>query len=306
MANRDNWRDEDDRSYHDRGSDWRSRDYDDDNDFRRRQSFESDRSSRYGGSYDRDYSRSEYGRGRASGYGREFGGSLTGSQYGQREWDENGYRGRYAGEDWRRSQRPGSPYDYDPYSRGEYSTGIGGSGRYGYASGSADRGYGNYEDRWQYSRDYRGHDRPWWDRATDEVSSWFGDEAAARRRRMDARGRGPKNYTRSTDRIREDVNDRLTDDPLVDAMEIEVAVSGTEVTLTGTVGTREERRRAEDVAESVSGVTHVQNNLRVDATHSTWAQQGTAAPTSGQTASITSAGSTTGQTGRTAGSRKNR
>ena len=38
---------------------------------------------------------------------------------------------------------------------------------------------------------------------------------------------------------------------------------GGEVTLTGTVGSREERRRAEDVAEGASGVTYVLNNLRV-------------------------------------------
>ena len=50
---------------------------------------------------------------------------------------------------------------------------------------------------------------------------------------------------------------------MVDASDIEVAVSGREVTLSGTVRSREEKRRAEDIAEAVSGVTHVQNNLRV-------------------------------------------
>lgn len=77
------------------------------------------------------------------------------------------------------------------------------------------------------------------------------------------RGRGPKGYTRSDDRIREEVCDRLTDDPVVDASDVEVNVSNCEVTLSGTVDNREERRRAEDCAERVSGVTHVQNNLRV-------------------------------------------
>ena len=77
------------------------------------------------------------------------------------------------------------------------------------------------------------------------------------------RGRGPKGYTRSDDRIREEVCDRLTDDPVVDASDVEVNVSNSEVTLSGTVDSREERRRAEECAERVSGVTHVQNNLRV-------------------------------------------
>ena len=64
--------------------------------------------------------------------------------------------------------------------------------------------------------------RDWWDRASDEVMSWFGDEDAARRRRADHRGRGPSNYTRSDDRIREDVNDNLTDDWGVDARNVTV------------------------------------------------------------------------------------
>jgi len=33
----------------------------------------------------------------------------------------------------------------------------------------------------------KGMDRGWWDRASDEVSSWLGDEEAERRRRLDAR-----------------------------------------------------------------------------------------------------------------------
>jgi hypothetical protein len=77
------------------------------------------------------------------------------------------------------------------------------------------------------------------------------------------RGRGPKNYTRSDERIRDDVNDRLSDDSWLDASEIEVQVSNCEVTLTGTVNSRDDKRRAEDVVEHVSGVKHVQTNLRV-------------------------------------------
>ena len=42
-----------------------------------------------------------------------------------------------------------------------------------------------------------------------------------------------------------------------------MVVVGGEVTLSGTVNRRDQRRRAEDIAESVSGVKHVQNNVRV-------------------------------------------
>jgi len=94
----------------------------------------------------------------------------------------------------------------------------------------------------------------------------YNDDMRAERQRGPEgphRGRGPKGYQRSDERIREDVNDRLTDDPHVDASDIEVAVQNREVTLSGTVHSRFERRHAEDIAESVTGVVHVQNNLRV-------------------------------------------
>ena len=76
-------------------------------------------------------------------------------------------------------------------------------------------------------------------------------------------GKGPRGYTRSDDRIREDVCDRLTDDPYVDATDIEVAVAAGEVTLSGLVRRRADKRRAEDIADHVSGVRDVNNRLRV-------------------------------------------
>jgi len=115
---------------------------------------------------------------------------------------------------------------------------------------------------------YRDEDRNWWDKTKDEVESWFGDEDAKRRRRMDEmnegnhRGKGPKNYKRSEERIKEDVSDKLSDDSFLDASGIEVEVNGSEVTLSGTVDSRYSKHRAEDIAEDVTGVTHVQNNLR--------------------------------------------
>ncbi len=112
-------------------------------------------------------------------------------------------------------------------------------------------------------------DRSFWSQSRDEVSSWFGDDEARRRREQDElragehRGRGPKGYSRSDDRIRDDVSDLLTDNARLDASDIEVNVAAAEVTLTGTVYRREDKRLAEDLADSVSGVKHVQNNLRL-------------------------------------------
>jgi PleD family two-component response regulator len=76
-------------------------------------------------------------------------------------------------------------------------------------------------------------------------------------------GRGPKGYRRSDDRIREDVNEELTRHPDIDPSDIEVRVEQCEVTLTGTVDHRHAKRLAEDLAERVSGVTEVHNQIRV-------------------------------------------
>ncbi|HET6521889.1 MAG TPA: BON domain-containing protein [Geminicoccaceae bacterium] len=112
------------------------------------------------------------------------------------------------------------------------------------------------------------------------------------------RGRGPRGYTRSDERIRDDISDRLTDDPYLDASEIEVSVSGGEVTLSGTVNSRQDKRRAEDLADDVSGVSHVQNNLRVRqaAGASQYGSTSGAGTTAGVASGITGTGDATGGT----------
>ncbi len=77
------------------------------------------------------------------------------------------------------------------------------------------------------------------------------------------RGKGPRGYSRTDERVKEDINERLTDDAYIDASEIDVAVERGEVTLSGTVSDRSAKRRAEDITELVSGVTNVENRIRV-------------------------------------------
>jgi hypothetical protein len=77
------------------------------------------------------------------------------------------------------------------------------------------------------------------------------------------RGRGPRDYKRSDDRIREDVCDRLTDHDDIDASEITVKVEGGEVTLEGTVDDRRLKWMAEELVSSCSGVREVHNQLRL-------------------------------------------
>lgn len=78
-------------------------------------------------------------------------------------------------------------------------------------------------------------------------------------------GKGPKNYVRSDERIREDVCEHLSYHPYIDASDIEVIVRGGEVTLSGTVDARMVKRAAEDVCDHVRGVKDVHNQLRVRA-----------------------------------------
>jgi len=148
------------------------------------------------------------------------------------------------------------------------------------------RGLGFYDDysdhpyipaRYPASRPYQDHpadlggtpsryrqERDFWQRAGDEMASWFGNENAERRREMDRfRGVGPRGYKRPDSRITEDVCDRLSDDPVLDASGISVQVSDGEVTLDGQVSARWDKRRAEDCADVVSGVQNVQNNLKL-------------------------------------------
>ena len=77
------------------------------------------------------------------------------------------------------------------------------------------------------------------------------------------RGRGPRGYVRSPARIYEDLCDRLTDNPFIDASDVEVTVAGTEVTLSGTVRDTIALRQAQAIAEEVAGVSHVHNRLRL-------------------------------------------
>jgi len=263
------------------------------------------------------------------------------------DWDfqNRGSRGRdfdSSNSDYNRSSDRNYGQTYgsgNDYHRGGY-----GQGSSNFRQGNYDRygsqDFGRFNRSQDYSRnrdwdnDYRNergryerndrNDRDWWDKTKDEVASWFGDDDAERRRRMDERregnhrGKGPKNYNRSSDRIKEDVSDRLSDAWDIDASDIDVEINGNEVILSGTVPSKQQKRRAEDIAESVSGVTNVQNNLRVKQqafnqsrdwdndrgsyssgssyTGST-SSNSTIGNTSGSTTGSSSTGTTTGSTG---------
>jgi osmotically-inducible protein OsmY len=240
-------------------------------------------SSQYGAGRDRDYNEytsgygaRDYGRDYNPRYGREGGhGNYAdttdrGYDYGERPRDYARERPRdYVRERGRDEGEPIRSFDTD---YGRTTSRFYGRSGYDYGRDDYDERFGGRGDDERGGRDYRGRgrdERGWWNRAADEVMSWFGDEDATRRRRIEERGegrnrgRGPKNYHRSDERIRDDINDRLTDNDWLDASEVEVAVVSGEVTLSGAVDSRYAKRIAEDIAESVIGVSNVQNNLRV-------------------------------------------
>ncbi len=134
--------------------------------------------------------------------------------------------------------------------------GYGGQSGYGVQSGyggrGTDMGYG-YGGRFDRDREERGV----WDRAKDEMRE--GWESV----KETFQGKGPKGYKRSDDRIREDVCDRLTRHHGVDASEIEITVRDGEVTLSGTVQDRRQKRIAEDIVDDIDGVHDVTNQIRV-------------------------------------------
>lgn len=74
-------------------------------------------------------------------------------------------------------------------------------------------------------------------------------------------GKGPRNWTRSDQRIKEDVCEELYDSPYVDASDIEVQVDNGIVTLKGWVNTREEKIEAVHCIEGLIGVKEIRNEL---------------------------------------------
>lgn len=237
-----------------------------------------------GGYAGRDYEGEDYERGRGRDYERERerGREHRRERERGREHDPNQVRSfdtDYGRTTSRFYGRSGYEFGRDDYDRPNYGPEV-----TEYRS-RRHEGHGRHRDERDErdardERDERGRgSRGWWDRAADGVLSWFGDEDAARRLRAEGgrgheergegrgsglyRGRGPKNYRRPDERIREEINDRLTDNDWLDASDIDASVTAGEVTLTGTVDSRYSKRLAEDIAESVTGVSNVQNNLRV-------------------------------------------
>jgi hypothetical protein len=179
-------------------------------------------------------------------------------------------------EDFRRHR--GSEGTYDGNRYGSNVPRYGRQGGYGqdfdqgYREERGDDGYARYANSGYYPSDHRfsrggfarsayPYQQSFRGSTMENGEGYYG--ARWDREGNSHRGKGPRGYRRSSERIEDEVNNRLSEDRTLDASDIEVRVEGSEVTLDGCVGNRRDKRQAEDCAESVSGVTHVQTNLRV-------------------------------------------
>jgi hypothetical protein len=236
----------------------------------------------------REYS----GRGSYAGSGREWGetergwNERLGREREQRGAGPHDYSTGFEAPAWHGQDFSGGQGRYAPFRVGTgMGMGTGGYGRHSYGSGyGTSSGYGgpsysesSWEDEsarhWgagERESPQRGMpnygSRSGWDLGThqrdveresgrERASSWF----------RSFRGLGPKNYKRSDERIRDDVYERLTDSPMIDARYVLVDVNQGSVTLTGTVIERRMRYAAEDLVEGVLGVSNISNQLKVEA-----------------------------------------
>lgn len=173
------------------------------------------------------------------------------ARFGQRDFERSEWQGRqgYSANYGRHAaQNTHSPGDYGP------------PGDYG--SSYDPRGRGGYEPSPRYGESIRSD----WSSVNDSRGAWSRPASGSWDPRSPRQGgffgKGPKGYTRSDDRVREDVCDRLSADDELDASDITVTVSTGEVTLEGTVPDRRSKHRAEDLCDSVAGVIDVHNRLR--------------------------------------------
>jgi hypothetical protein len=210
----------------------------------------------------RDYNERSYGGPRQ--HEERFGAGYTG--YESRRFP--GTFGEYEDQRYDRDERDRNQYgERNQYGdRNQYGIASGrfygsgyGEGNYGGSDWNRNASPERYGRNWSREGVYRGPQR---DRE-EGFGQHLRDVSQQALRKVKRMFRGPKGYKRSDDRIREDVNDRLSQQDHFDPSDIEVSVSNGEVTLIGLVELRHEKFLAEEIADDVSGVNEVHNQLRV-------------------------------------------
>jgi predicted amino acid-binding ACT domain protein len=198
-----------------------------------------------------------------------------GSERRRGRWEED--QGRWEADrnrEYDRGQHEGSRFDEDRWrGRERWEGGSSNEGYYGSrGGGQTGPGWGGYGERHQPygyqpyryperdERHMRGEEYPRRDQDDDRGPlERFGEKLREGFRRL---SRGPKGFKRSDDRITEDVCERIARSA-INAENVEVTVKDGEVTLSGFVDVRYDKRILEDIADDVFGVSEVHNQLRV-------------------------------------------
>ena len=190
-------------------------------------------------------------------------------RYGQTGYGQGGYgQGNYGQPNY------GSDYGYgygragrrDFYGAGRGTGGVGSrfrESRFGYGGSGSGYSSGDWQEPYgegqQYGQQYG------WQTGEGQQYGRFGEGTH--------RGKGPKGYQRSDERLKEMICERLRDDPDIDASEVTVTVMSGKITLDGSVDNRRTKNAIEDVADQL-GVQEVQNNLRIQRLGQQGSEQG--------------------------------
>jgi BON domain-containing protein len=188
-------------------------------------------------------------------------------------WDEqSGRRGDPYGGGQQQGYGRSSEYEQGGYGRSRYGQreqGGYGEFREGRSGSSQWRPEESSRQRQGYGRQYESQsfDQPYPPGFRNEFGSSPGSGYGSGRQGYSEygthRGKGPKGYTRSDDRLKEIICEKLTDDPTIDASEINVEVTNQIVKLTGTVDDRFTKYDVEELIERCGGVEDIDNQLRV-------------------------------------------
>jgi hypothetical protein len=237
--------------------------------------WERERGSRQGGQYgwpgqqDPQRGRSQHWSPRDQWDGRESGGA---SWQREERFDSSARGDDFPGEDGRGFRsREGSDWGRSDFSgeRGrstEEANQVGRWGAQGNGGGCSSGGQRNWSgnfgsEPWRSmspNPSGREYDRSSAEGGFAEDSRWD-----SRGSRAEGRGKAPKGYRRSDERIREEIAESVMECGEIDASEVQIDVSNGNVTLQGTVSSRRTKNLLEEIADCVSGVEDIDNQIKV-------------------------------------------
>ena len=214
-------------------------------------------------------------------------------QYGQPYGDQSYEQGQQYGQPY--EQERGRRYEESyigayPSNASEAYRGEGGWRQPPRASQQRERWrQGSWDEPYQQRPDQYGQPGQQYGQQYGQQAQQYGYGQGGGRGQQDSRGfrgRGPKGYSRSDERVKEDICERLSQDPRIDASEISVECRGGVVMLEGTVEDRATKHRVEDLVDACSGVKDIQNHLGIGGGQRDTEQQ------TGSTKTAAAAGST--------------